>query len=69
MGTLHAFHGLKNNICGGTSSNNINFSGMADISCAYFDHGADIRQRNSVLENVIFISVLACTTDNAKPIS
>ena len=71
MVTLQAFHGLKNNVCGQTSSNNINFGVMADRLCAYFDDEADVRQRNSALVNIILISILisilAYTTDNGTP--
>ena len=68
MVTLHPFHGLKNNVCGETSSNTINFGVMADRSCAYFDHGAHRRHCNIALENIILISILvsilACTMAN-----
>jgi len=62
MVTLQAWHGLKNNGCGETSDNNIKFGVMADKSCAYFDHGADVKQRNSALETIILISILGHTT-------
>ena len=62
MATLQPFHGLKNNVCGETSSNTINFGVMADRSCAYFDHGANGSQCNSALENIILISILISTS-------
>jgi len=67
MVTLQALHDLKNSICGETSGNNINIGVMDDRSCAYFDHGANVREHNSALENNVLISNLisnlAYTTD------
>jgi len=62
MVTLQSFNGLKNNVCGETPGNNINFGVMADRSCAYFDYWDHHRHScNIALENIILISILACT--------